>query len=98
MNKSVLLVVVNKTTSTAASDILELKCDSTNSENALNVMSENMFCSGLAETVGKNPIRSILDKQGVNRLPSDKRVIQKTRQTFFRQVCREFIKPLICSI
>ena len=78
------LTALNKTTSTAASDILELKCDSTNSENARNVMSENTLCSGLADTTGKSAIRSIIDQKEVNRLPSVTRAIQKTRQTFLR--------------
>jgi hypothetical protein len=55
------LVIVNNTTNTVVNEILELKCCSTNSENALNVIPENGSSLGAAETTGRSPTKSTKD-------------------------------------
>ena len=90
LRRSGLLVVVNKTTSTVASETLELKFCSTNWENAWNVMSENGLWSGAADATGKYPIRRMIDHREASRPPIVRIVIQMIKQGIWRKCLSRF--------
>ena len=77
-----MLVVVNRIMSTVARDIFELKCCSTNSEKARNVISGKELLLGAAATPGKWPMKRMIDHGDANTLPIIRHVIQRTRQRF----------------